>query len=96
MDGHVAHDHTPTGEQLTGHGLGQVVAVEPEVDLSGSWIDVAEEAITERGGKSPGSVSKKTSYVVVGEDPGSKLDKARELGVETLEPDAFLALIMNP
>jgi len=39
------------------------------------------------------SVSKKTSYVVVGVDPGSKADKAKELDVETLDEKAFLKLI---
>ncbi len=55
----------------------------------------AEDAITSRGGKVKSSVSKKTSYVVVGADPGSKLDKARELGVETLDEAAFSRLIMT-
>ena len=47
------------------------------------------------GGKVSGSVSKKTSFVVVGEDAGSKLEKAQKLGVETLDEDAFRALIMD-
>jgi len=41
-----------------------------------------------------GSVSRKTSYVVVGEEPGSKAEKAKSLGVETLDEAAFLRLIM--
>lgn len=64
--------------------------------LPGLSRDEAAARIQALGGKVTGSVSKKTSYVVVGDDPGSKLDKARELGVETLEPEAFLALIMWP
>jgi DNA ligase (NAD+) len=55
-----------------------------------------EEAAAEierLGGKVSGSVSKKTTYLVVGADAGSKLDKARELGVKTLTEEAFRAII---
>jgi len=55
--------------------------------------DQATALIKERGGKVASSVSKKTDYVVVGEDPGSKLDKARELHVKTLEEDEFEKLL---
>jgi DNA ligase (NAD+) len=54
----------------------------------------AERAIAALGGKVTGSVSKKTNYVVVGADAGSKLEKARALGVPTLDEPAFLSLIM--
>jgi DNA ligase (NAD+) len=53
----------------------------------------AKAAIEERGGRVTSAVSKKTSYVVVGRDPGSKADKARELGLEVLDEAAFRALL---
>jgi DNA ligase (NAD+) len=55
--------------------------------------DQATDRIVALGGKVTGSVSKKTSYVVVGADPGSKLKKAQELGVEILDEAAFLKLL---
>ncbi len=55
--------------------------------------DTATEAIQSRGGKVSGSVSKKTSFVVAGESPGSKYDKAVELGVPVLDDDGFRILL---
>ncbi|XBH22119.1 NAD-dependent DNA ligase LigA [Jonesiaceae bacterium BS-20] len=55
--------------------------------------DGAKEAILSRGGKASGSVSKKTDFVVVGENAGSKETKARELGLTILDEDGFKALI---
>jgi len=52
-----------------------------------------EDLIVKLGGKASGSVSKKTSFVVAGESAGSKLDKAKELGVEVITEDEFLARI---
>ena len=54
----------------------------------------AKRAIEVRGGKVTGSLSGKTRGVVVGADPGSKLDKARSLGVEIIDEQAFRKLIM--
>ena len=53
----------------------------------------AEEMIQARGGKASNSVSKKTSYVVAGDAAGSKLQKARELGIPVLTEDEFAALL---
>jgi DNA ligase (NAD+) len=55
--------------------------------------EAATAAIQSRGGKVTGSVSKKTDYVVAGEDPGSKLAKAQTLGVPILDEAAFRALL---
>ncbi|WP_397571124.1 NAD-dependent DNA ligase LigA [Schlesneria sp. T3-172] len=58
--------------------------------------DEIVELIRNHGGKSAGSVSKKTDYVVAGADAGSKLAKAEELGVPVLTEDQFLELIGSP
>lgn len=55
--------------------------------------DSAKEAIVSRGGKASGSVSKKTHYLVAGASAGSKLDKARDLGVTVLDEDGFERLL---
>jgi DNA ligase (NAD+) len=57
--------------------------------------DEAKEAILLRGGKAAGSVSKNTSYVVAGENAGTKLDKAEQLGVPVLDEDGFRELLAN-
>ncbi len=53
----------------------------------------AEELVEKRGGRAAGSVSKKTDYVVAGMEAGSKLEKARKLGVRILTEDEFRKLI---
>lgn len=61
--------------------------------LTGFSRDQAKEAILVRGGKAASSVSKKTAYVVAGDAPGSKYDKAVELGVPVLDEDGFRRLL---
>ncbi len=55
--------------------------------------DQAKDLIIRLGGRVTGSVSKKTDYVVVGEDAGSKAEDAKRLGVATLDEDGFLRLV---
>ena len=57
--------------------------------------DEASAMIKNMGGKVSGSVSKKTSYVVAGDEAGSKLTKARELGVTVLSEDELLEMIKS-
>ena len=65
--------------------------------LTGALTKFTREEATEKiehfGGKAAGSVSKKTSYVIVGENAGSKERKARELGIPILSEDQFLEMI---
>jgi DNA ligase (NAD+) len=63
--------------------------------LAGWSRDEATEAVQLRGGKVSGSVSKKTSYVVAGDSPGSKFDKAVALGVPVLDDAGFAELLEN-
>jgi DNA ligase (NAD+) len=61
--------------------------------LGGFSRDEAKEAILSRGGKAAGTVSKKTDFVVVGENAGSKAEKAQELGLTILDEAAFRDLL---
>jgi DNA ligase (NAD+) len=69
------------------------------VVLTGTLQSMSREdataALERLGARVSGSVSKKTSFVVVGDEAGSKLEKAQKLGIETLDEDAFRALIMD-
>jgi DNA ligase (NAD+) len=61
--------------------------------LTGFSRDEAKEAILVRGGKASGSVSKKTDFVVVGDNPGTKAERAGQLGVPVLEESGFVRLL---
>jgi DNA ligase (NAD+) len=61
--------------------------------LAGYTRDEAAEAVQALGGKVSGSVSKKTGFVVAGESPGSKLDKAASLGVPVLDEEGLRTLL---
>jgi DNA ligase (NAD+) len=57
--------------------------------------EVFEELIRRNGGRVTSSVSKKTDYLLVGEDAGSKLEKARQLGVKIVDEAKFGQLVRN-
>jgi DNA ligase (NAD+) len=61
--------------------------------MDGFSRDEAREAIAARGGRAAGSVSKKTAFVVAGESPGSKYEKAMEIGVPVLDEEGFRVLL---
>jgi DNA ligase (NAD+) len=65
--------------------------------LTGTLVNLTREEARQQielsGGKVSSAVSKKTSFVVAGEDPGSKLDKARELGVEVIDEKKLIELL---
>ncbi|MFY2858703.1 NAD-dependent DNA ligase LigA [Mycobacterium sp. THU-M104] len=82
-------DERDTSVARTCEGLTIVVTG----SLTGFSRDGAKEAIVARGGKAAGSVSKKTDFVVAGDSPGSKYDKAVELGVPILDEDGFRRLL---
>ena len=84
-------DERDTSIERTLDGLSIVVTG----SLTGYSRDDAKEAIVARGGKAASSVSKKTAYVVAGDSPGSKFDKAVELGVPVLDEDGFTRLLEN-
>ena len=84
-------DERDTSVERTLEGLSIVVTG----SLPGFSRDDAKEAIVARGGKAASSVSKKTAYVVAGDSPGSKYDKAVELGVPILDEDGFRRLLAD-
>ena len=99
----------PQNQRVVKHLLGAGVRPEPEEEATGGVFagktvvltgglaklsrDEAKAEIERRGGKVSGSVSRKTDLVVAGEEAGSKLKKARELGVQVVGEEEFLALL---
>jgi DNA ligase (NAD+) len=77
----------------TGPFAGKIVVLTGT--LASLTRDDAKERIESAGGKVTGSVSKKTDFVVAGEDAGSKLEKARALGVRVLDEKQFNELLQN-
>jgi DNA ligase (NAD+) len=75
----------------TGPFVGKIIVLTGT--LGAMTRDEAKERIEALGGKIAGSVSKKTDYVIAGEEAGSKLDKARELGVTVVDEARFLELL---
>jgi DNA ligase (NAD+) len=93
LDRLIAHGvHWPAIEKRDGGSLAGKSFVLTGT-LAGMTREQAQEAITARGGKVTGSVSKKTDYVVAGAEAGSKLKKAQALKVAVLDEAAFLALL---
>jgi DNA ligase (NAD+) len=82
-------DEVDTSVLRTLEGLSIVVTG----SMAGFSRDEAKEAIMSRGGRAAGSVSKKTAFVVAGDAPGSKYDKALELGVPLLDENGFRVLL---
>ena len=77
--------------QRSGRLLGQTFVITGTLEALSR--EEAKARIEAEGGKVTNSLSQKTSYLVVGESPGSKLDKATKLGVATLDEAAFLRLL---
>jgi DNA ligase (NAD+) len=87
-------ERLPAGAAANAQPLAGVTAVLTGT-LAGMTRDEAKARLEALGAKVAGSVSKKTGFVVAGEAAGSKLDKARELGVEVLDEAAFVALLVQ-
>jgi DNA ligase (NAD+) len=86
-------EETPAGGTAGGGRTLAGLSVVITGSLAGYSRDSATEAVRARGGKVTGSVSKKTDFLVAGENAGSKYDKATELGVPVLDEAAFGVLL---
>jgi DNA ligase (NAD+) len=83
----------PEWKARTASGVFSGMTVVLTGSLSAITREDAERAVAEQGGKAAGSVSKKTSLVVAGENAGSKLARARELGIPVIGEDEFLKML---
>ena len=86
-------NYAPVPQAAAGAGLAGTTWV-----ITGTLTEprpVFEELIRQRGGKTSGSVSKNTAYLLAGEEAGSKLDKARQLGVKVVSEAEFRAMLEN-
>jgi DNA ligase (NAD+) len=81
----------PVDDSVVRHLEGLSIVVTGSLD--GFSRDDATEAITLRGGRAAGSVSRKTAFVVIGHEPGSKYDKAVALNVPVLDENGFRILL---
>ena len=81
--------HEGPGLAAAGGGIFEGMSIVATGSLKSFTREEIEEAIISNGGKAASSVSKKTSFVVAGENAGSKLAKAEELGVEVIDEDEF-------
>ncbi|MEY4262554.1 MAG: hypothetical protein RLY88_262 [Actinomycetota bacterium] len=79
-----------TGPTAAGEGIFSGMSIVATGSLKQFTRDQIEEAIISNGGKAASSVSKKTSFVIAGENAGSKLTKAEELGIEVIDEDEFI------
>ena len=95
VDALLAAGVSPEEEQAPQSGIFDGMTVVVTGTLSSMGRKEAEEAILQRGGKAAGSVSRKTSLVVAGENAGSKLTRARELGVQVIDEAAFLEMLQK-
>ena len=88
-----AHKKLPFGTKVKVTNVDNGKSVVVTGTLTRYSREQINELIHTHGGKPAGSVSKQTDYVVAGEKAGSKLDKARQLGVRVLSEDEFLKLV---